>query len=378
MSVMGKRLRQNGLALAILGAMWLTGVAPARADEDLAEGKLLVADARLKDPHFAHTVVLIVTRDERGTLGLVLNRRSDVPISELLARVKNARNRKDTAFSGGPVEPRVILGLLRSRNGPRGARHIAGDIWAIPDQALLEDVLAAHQGSGELRFYFGYAGWGPGQLEAEMESRLMARHSRRRRYRLRRQARLFVGSRRTHHRPDRRPGKSTVTAVNPDAEQATRVVSLTPARKFVYSMHAGGRLMKENSHVSRLKMMWLFPLLVMAGFAAQSNQTKPYLRLESNNLATLRGEVLSNVQGCARDRACYLGLSIDGSGVNVVYLPSEGGGSPVNGEQAKSALGIKAGATIEAHGTYTKSGTLYTLDVYSSKEYWVRVVPAGK
>jgi hypothetical protein len=122
--------------------------------------------------------------------------------------------------------------------------------------------------------------------------------------------------------------------------------------------------------LSLLAMAWLA--------AAQSNQTKPYLRLESNNLATLRGQVLANAQGCTRDRACYLGLSIDGSGVNVVYAPSEGGGSPADGEQVKNAMRIQAGATIEAHGAYTKSENLYTLDVYSSKEYWVRLIPANK
>jgi putative transcriptional regulator len=172
--MMGKRLRRNSLATAavtaMLAAVWLTGVVPARADEDLAEGTLLVADRKLNDPHFAQTVVLIVTYDDHGAVGLVLNRPSDVSVSALLAGVKDAKNRKDTAFTGGPVEPMSVLALLRTRDGPRGAQHVAGDIWAILDQDLLEEALSAHAGSDELRFYVGYAGWKPGQLEAELEA----------------------------------------------------------------------------------------------------------------------------------------------------------------------------------------------------------------
>jgi len=155
---------------ATLAAVWIAGAVPARADEDLAEGTILVADRKLKDPHFAQTVVLIVTYDERGAVGLVLNRQGEVPISELLVGVKDARSRKDTAFSGGPVEPMSVLALLRTREGPRGAQRVAGDIWAILDQDLLKDALSAHKSPDELRFYVGYAGWGPGQLETEMEA----------------------------------------------------------------------------------------------------------------------------------------------------------------------------------------------------------------
>jgi len=155
---------------ATLASVWFAGVVPARADEDLAEGTILVADRKLKDQNFVQTVVLIVTYDDRGAVGLVLNRQSDIPISDLLAGVKDARNRKDTAFSGGPVEPMSVLALLRTHEGPRGAQHVAGEIWAILDQDLLEDALKAHAGSDQLRFYVGYAGWGPGQLETELEA----------------------------------------------------------------------------------------------------------------------------------------------------------------------------------------------------------------
>jgi putative transcriptional regulator len=159
------------LALVVLATMvWSIGIGTARADEDLAEGALLVADRKLKDPNFEKSIVLIVAYGEHGAVGLVLNRQSEVPVSQLLAGVKDARDRKDTAFSGGPVEPKSVLALLRARTGPDGAQHISGDVWAILDEDLLKDTVASHAGPDKLRFYLGYAGWGPGQLETEMEA----------------------------------------------------------------------------------------------------------------------------------------------------------------------------------------------------------------
>jgi putative transcriptional regulator len=142
----------------------------ARADEDLGEGTLLVADRKLQDPNFVKSVIMIVNYDEHGAVGLVLNRQGEIPVSQLLTGVKSARDRKDTAFTGGPVEPKSVLALLRANKGPDGAQQIAGDVWAILDEDLLEQTLATHVGPDKLRFYLGYAGWGPGQLEPEMDA----------------------------------------------------------------------------------------------------------------------------------------------------------------------------------------------------------------
>jgi putative transcriptional regulator len=168
---MGTRNWKGWLAVAgVAAVLWPAAVVTAWADEDLAAGTLLVADRKLKDPNFQKAVVLIVTYGEHGTVGLVLNRQSNIPVAQLLGGVKDARDRKDTAFSGGPVEPKSVLALLRANKGPEGAQRIAGDIWALLDEDLLQDTLATHPGPDKLRFYVGYAGWGPGQLESEMEA----------------------------------------------------------------------------------------------------------------------------------------------------------------------------------------------------------------
>ncbi len=166
----GRKWKRWFAMAAIAAAVWSTGLVTASADEELGGGTLLVADKKLTDPNFQKTVVLLMTYDDHGAVGLVLNRQSDIQVSQLLPDVKEARGRTDPAFSGGPVEPKSVLALLRSNKGPDGAQHIVGDIWAILDQDLLQNTLASHPGPDKLRFYLGYAGWGPGQLEAETDA----------------------------------------------------------------------------------------------------------------------------------------------------------------------------------------------------------------
>jgi putative transcriptional regulator len=167
----GGRNWKRWLAITgIAAAIWSIGIVTASADEELGEGTILIADKNLSDPNFQKTVVLLMMYDDHGAVGLVLNRQSDIQVSQLLPGVKEARDRTDTAFTGGPVEPKSVLALLRSNKAPDGAQHIVGDIWAILDQDLLQDTMTSHPGPDKLRFYLGYAGWGPGQLEAETDA----------------------------------------------------------------------------------------------------------------------------------------------------------------------------------------------------------------
>ena len=153
-----------------VAAVCFSGAFTARADEDLAAGTLLVADRKLQDPNFQKTIVLIVGYGEQGTVGLIVNRPSEIPVAQLLSGVKEARDRKDTAFAGGPVEPKSVLALLRGNKAPDGAQRIINDVWAIPDEDSVHESLATHAGPDKLRFYVGYAGWGAGQLETELDA----------------------------------------------------------------------------------------------------------------------------------------------------------------------------------------------------------------
>jgi putative transcriptional regulator len=137
--------------------------------KELGAGKLLVASRGLGDPIFAKTVVLLVQYDEEGVVGLILNRRTDVPLSRVLEGVKAANHRSDPAYLGGPVETPGVFALLRSRAKPEGAQHIFGAVYLISTKALFEQTISARPEPHDFHVYLGYAGWTNDQLRKEVE-----------------------------------------------------------------------------------------------------------------------------------------------------------------------------------------------------------------
>jgi putative transcriptional regulator len=137
--------------------------------DDLAVGKLLVASPDLPDPNFARTVVLLVEYEEDGVVGLIVNRRSKVPISRVLEDVQPAKERADPVYAGGPVGRTELLALLRSHDKPSDAKHVVGDIFLVTSKDLLEKILASSKDSNVLRLYLGYSGWTMEQLRHEVD-----------------------------------------------------------------------------------------------------------------------------------------------------------------------------------------------------------------
>jgi putative transcriptional regulator len=155
----------------ICGALLLMGFLPAFCQPgDLAVGKLLVASRDLGDPNFAKTVILLVRYDEdKGGVGLVINKRTDVPISKVFEDLKEARGRQDPVYVGGPVELNTVMALLKTANKPEGATRVFGDVYLISDKDLLTHTLGSSVEAAVFHTYVGYAGWGAGQLEHEVD-----------------------------------------------------------------------------------------------------------------------------------------------------------------------------------------------------------------
>ena len=137
--------------------------------KDLGAGKLLVASRGLRDPSFAETVILLVRYDTEGALGLMLNRRTDVPLSRVLEGLKAAKDRSDPVYLGGPVETPVVFALLQSPAKPEGAEHIFGKVYLISTKALIEQTISARPDPSVFHVYLGYAGWNTDQLRKEVE-----------------------------------------------------------------------------------------------------------------------------------------------------------------------------------------------------------------
>src|SRR5713226_5712225 len=119
---------------------------PAQAGKrvkELAAGKILVARRELLDPNFAESVVLLVQYDEKGTVGLIINRKTKVPISRLAKELETAKGRTDPLYLGGPVETTGLMALLKSPTKPEDAKHVFGDIYMISSKATLEKTMAS-------------------------------------------------------------------------------------------------------------------------------------------------------------------------------------------------------------------------------------------
>ncbi|MHB8215332.1 MAG: YqgE/AlgH family protein [Candidatus Sulfotelmatobacter sp.] len=140
-----------------------------RNAKSLAAGKVLVASRNLGDPHFAKTVILLVRYDAQGVLGLVLNRRTDVPLSRVLDSFKGAKDRSDPVYLGGPLETAAVFALLQSTAQLEGAEHIFGGVYLINSKPLFEQTISAQPKPDVFHVYVGYAGWSQDQLRQEVE-----------------------------------------------------------------------------------------------------------------------------------------------------------------------------------------------------------------
>jgi len=154
--------------MAIAAVVWCSAlIVPAQSTQDLGIGKLLVAKRDAREATFAETVILVVRYTQGGTVGLMLNRRTEVPVSRALDPLKGASGRSDPVFAGGPVELPNVLALLRTNIMPEGAEHVTGKVYLVPTGTLLEKTLAKRPDPADFRVYLGYCGWSPGQLENE-------------------------------------------------------------------------------------------------------------------------------------------------------------------------------------------------------------------
>lgn len=137
--------------------------------ENLRAGRFLVADVKLTDPNFAETVVLLLRHDEEGSIGVVMNRPSRIPVSRALAGMTEAKKRTEPAYDGGPVERTALRAVLRAKTSPGEASLVMRGVYLVTSDETLHDALKAGAKSSDLRVFLGYAGWAAGQLETETE-----------------------------------------------------------------------------------------------------------------------------------------------------------------------------------------------------------------
>ena len=130
-------------------------------------GRLVVATPALGDPNFAHTVVFLLDAGETGALGVVLNRPSDVEVADTLPAWESLAAHPRVMFVGGPVQPEAVVALCPAEEETEAIQPVGGGIGIVD---LRADPLALIGAAKGLRLFAGYAGWGGGQLEDEIDS----------------------------------------------------------------------------------------------------------------------------------------------------------------------------------------------------------------
>ena len=133
---------------------------------DSVRGQLLIAGPSLLDPNFWRTVVLVVEHTNEGALGLVLNRPSDTTVAEAVPQLAELIDPGGQLFIGGPVQPSAVI-VLAEFEDPADAALVAFDeIGVLGTGSSLEELVGGVRAS---RAFVGHAGWGPGQLDGELE-----------------------------------------------------------------------------------------------------------------------------------------------------------------------------------------------------------------
>lgn len=133
---------------------------------DSLRGHLLVASPSLVDPNFRRTVVLVGEHSGEGAMGVVLNRPSPVSVEDAVPPLADLASGDDLVHIGGPVQPQAIMVLGEFEVPERAGALVLGTVGFLPASVEEHDDLG---GLARVRVFAGYAGWGAGQLEGEIE-----------------------------------------------------------------------------------------------------------------------------------------------------------------------------------------------------------------
>lgn len=135
-----------------------------------APGSLLISSSTLVDPNFARCVLLVLDSDANGSLGVILNRPTEVPVGDVLTAWQDLTSEPGVFFQGGPVELNAALAIGSLRESPEsdplaGWQPLTGSLGLVDLDCTPDDFLGR---LAALRVFAGYSGWGAGQLDGEI------------------------------------------------------------------------------------------------------------------------------------------------------------------------------------------------------------------
>jgi putative transcriptional regulator len=133
---------------------------------DTLQGQFLIASSKLADPNFFRTVVLIVRHNEEGAMGMVVNRPASLTVREVWEKVGGAGCETDEHLHVGGPCPGPLM-ALHERIDLADLEVGSGMYFTADPESIAQLVVHSNLA---VRYFAGYAGWGPGQLEQELAS----------------------------------------------------------------------------------------------------------------------------------------------------------------------------------------------------------------
>jgi putative transcriptional regulator len=160
---------------ALLAPAVLFGAAPTTVDTPQGQfltGQFLVATPEMGDPRFRETVILMVRHSKDGAMGLIVNRPAgDQKLARILQDLGDSGEGVTgnlPLYLGGPVQPELGFILHTTDYRRAGIIDVNGTVAVTATKEIIRDI-AAGNGPKKFMLIFGYAGWGPGQLEGELK-----------------------------------------------------------------------------------------------------------------------------------------------------------------------------------------------------------------
>jgi putative transcriptional regulator len=130
------------------------------------KGRLLISEPFLPDPNFERTVVLLCEHNEEGSFGFVLNKPSILKVNEIM---EDSNVFDNIVYVGGPVQQDTLHFIHRNTSLANAIEIVDNVSWGGDFESLLTMFDTKQIVGGDVRFFLGYSGWGPGQLDTELE-----------------------------------------------------------------------------------------------------------------------------------------------------------------------------------------------------------------
>jgi len=129
-------------------------------------GRLLISEPYLPDPNFERTVVLLCEHNAEGSFGFVINKPSILKVSEVMEDMLSIDN---LVYVGGPVQQDTLHFIHRNVSVVNAVEIVSNVYWGGDFENLVTLCDTKQIAATDIRFFLGYSGWGPGQLENELE-----------------------------------------------------------------------------------------------------------------------------------------------------------------------------------------------------------------